>query len=334
MAHEAKSSTRRVAARVEVPASLRYEGRLPEHLITPAPPPPENPKRNVALTLAVVLFVALAAFYVFRPKEQVPTAAWHSGAEPTTSPTPTADSLYDGAPLSGVSMPVGDLPGWRQTFREDFNGSDLTERWWTYEGQPNGDPGGWFLPSHVSQRDGRLIIKASREDTPNGNIYATGGISNSKSFSQTYGKFEIRFRMDDGYGINYVILLWPTDDRWPPELNIAEDNGTADRTLLTSTVHYGGHGSQSRFTTRALGGQDFTQWHTVGVEWTRDLAIMFLDGKEWARYEGNVVPSTPMSLAIQAQAWPCGGYFSDCPNSTTPREVNLEVDWAVAYEPA
>lgn len=332
MAHEAKPPTGPAAARVQVPASLRYEGRLPEHLVTPATPAPENARRNLALTVAVVAFVALAGFYVLRPKAPVPVAAWHNATEPTASPSPTAAPLYDGPPRSGVSMPSGDLPKWRQTFREDFNGDDLTQRWWTYEGQPNGDPGGWFLPSHVSQRDGRLIIKASREDTPNGNIYATGGISNSRSFSQTYGKFEIRFRMDAGYGINYVVLLWPTDDRWPPELNIAEDNGKGGRTRLTSTVHYGGHGTQSRYTSRVLEGQDFTRWHTVGVEWTPGLAVLFLDGHEWGRYEGDIVPRTPMSLAIQAQAWFCGGNFSDCPNETTPPEVNLEVDWAVAYE--
>ena len=334
MTQQAKPSARRVAARVEVPASLRYQGNLPDHLVTPAQPAPENAWRNVALTFVVVVFVALAGFYVFRPKAQVPTATWHPGAVPTASPLATEDPRYNGPPRSGVAIPAGDLPGWRQTFIEDFNGTDLAERWWTYEGQPDGDPGGWFLPSHVSQRDGRLIISASREETPNGNIYATGGISNSRSFSQTYGKFEIRFRMDAGYGINYVLLLWPTDDRWPPELNIAEDNGKDGRTRLSSTVHYGGHGSPSNYTSRFLDGEDFTQWHTVGVEWTRDKAVLFLDGQEWGRYEGSIVPRTPMSLAIQAQAWFCGGNFGDCPNESTPATVNLEVDWAVAYEPA
>lgn len=318
-----------VTGRAVVPRALRYQGELPAELAEPEPVVPESQWRNMALTAAVVMLIIAGMLWVLRPKSQDATAIWHPPVS-TASAEPSAPVRYSGPPPSGVPMPVGDLPNWRQTFAEDFNGDDLTERWWLYEGQPSGDPGGWFLPSHVSQDGGRLIINGSREQTPNGYIYATGGISNARSFSQTYGKFEVRFRMDEGYGINYVILLWPTDDVWPPELNIAEDNGKG-RTRMTSTVHYGGHGSPHRYATDAITGQDFTQWHTVGVEWTPGRAILFLDGKEWTRFEGDIVPRTPMSLAIQSQAWYCGGNFSDCPNETTPANVNLEVDWAVAY---
>lgn len=328
MTPNSEPSTGTVTGRVRVPEQLRYAGGLPEQLIRPEPPVRESSTRNMVVTFVVVLAIAAATAYVFRPAGAEQTATWHSA--PTATATPTDEPRYDGPPPSGEPMPVGDLPGWRQTFTEDFNGADLSERWWIYDGQPNGDPGGWFMPSHVSQQGGRLIINGSREDTPNGNLYATGGISNSKSFSQTYGKFSIRFRMDPGYGINYIILLWPTDDRWPPELNIAEDNGK-DRTRLTSTIHYGGHGQPSRYTSRERLGVDVTQWHTVGVEWTPGRAVMLLDGQEWARYESDVVPRTAMSLAIQTQAWFCGGNFSDCPNATTPANVNMEVDWAVAY---
>ena len=44
---------------------------------------------------------------------------------------------------SGVPMPVGNIPGWRQVFADDFTGATLdTSRWRLYWGQPGGDPGG------------------------------------------------------------------------------------------------------------------------------------------------------------------------------------------------
>jgi len=322
--------------RVVVPAQMIYRGQLPEELgPQDRRPQPEDPWRNVALTVAVVLVIGVGALAIFRKQLQpdLATATWENPVSTTTpSPTPTDAPLYTGPSPSGIDMPRGDLPGWRQTFAEDFNGADLRERWYLYDGQPNGDPGGWFMPSHVSQSGGRLIIRGSRENTPNGNIYATGGISNSRSFSQTYGKFSVRFRMDEGWGINYVLLLWPTDDRWPPELNFAEDYGKG-RTITSATVHYGGHGTPHRVQTKQLTGYDFTQWHTVGTEWTPAGIRLLIDDQEWGYWDGRnfPVPNTPMSLAIQSQAWYCGGTFSDCPNATTPPVVNLEVDWAVAY---
>jgi hypothetical protein len=289
--------------------------------------------RNMLATLTVVLVLALAALVLLWPK---PSSSVTFTEAPPAAPTSTGPppGIYQGFPPSGLAMPKGDLPGWRQTFADDFNGDDLSQRWYLYNSQPSGDPGGFFLPSHVSQNLGKLIINGSKAQTPNGVIYATGGISNSKVLSQVYGKFDIRFRMDAGYGINFVLLLWPTDDSWPPEINIAEDDGLS-RSLLTSTLHYRNQaGVHDVFTDKIEGQIDFTQWHTVGVEWTPGHLKYFIDGRAWTTVDSPYVPSTPMSLAIQSQAWYCGGYFSDCPNATTPTNVNLEVDWAVAYQMA
>jgi hypothetical protein len=324
-----------ITARATVPSSMRYAGQLPEQLGPDAErPATENMWRNVALTLAVVLAIGLGATAIFWPEQRAPEIAWSPApvAPTSASPTPRVEPLYAGPPPSGQPMPQGDLTGWRQTFTDDFNGADLSKRWYIYEGQPSGDPGGWFLPSHVSQAGGRLIINGSRENTPNGNIYATGGISNSKSFAQTYGKFSIRFRMDAGYGINYIILLWPTDDEWPPEINIAEDDGLS-RDYISSTLHHGTSWNDVERLWHDKRGVDFTQWHTVGLEWTPNKLVMFLDGQVWATTESPAVPDEPMSLALQSQAWFCDGYFSDCPNETTPANVNMEVDWVAIYEP-
>jgi beta-glucanase (GH16 family) len=327
-----------VTGRAEVPATLRYEGELPEPIARPDAARPENAVRNAAVTAAVVLLIAAGTFWIFRPKTQTPSTLWFGPTGASASADPTGASAgpsqtaapYSGSSPSGVPMPVGDLPGWHQTFTEDFNGGDLAKRWYSYNGQPGGDPGGWFMSSHVSERDGSLVINGSLENTPNGRLYATGGISNAKSFSQTYGKFEARFRMDDGWGINYALLLWPTDNSWPPELNFAEDLGEG-RQVTTATVHWGGPGAAHQFDPQFLYGYNFTDWHTVGVEWTPNGATVQIDGRNWHTFPASEVPRVPMSMALQTQAWVCGGSFSTCPDGRTPANVNLQVDWVVAY---
>jgi hypothetical protein len=70
------------------------------------------------------------------------------------------------------------------------------------------------------------------------------------------------------------------------------------------------------------------------VEWSPGQLTYTLDGTVWATMTSRYVPSTPMSIAIQTQAWRCGNTWEGCPNSTTPATVNLHVDWVVAYSAA
>jgi beta-glucanase (GH16 family) len=227
-------------------------------------------------------------------------------------------------------MPVGDLPGWHQVLADDFTEPQLDPAvWQTYWGQPGGDPGGWFDPSHIYLSNGALVLSAY-QDPADGGKWATGGVSSSPGLSQTYGKYEVRFRFDAGAGIAHAILLWPTDNSWPPEIDFSEDNGS-DRQTDYATLHYGTNNTM-------IGRQvavDLTQWHTLGVEWTPGHLVYTIDGQVWATVADVNVPSTPMALDIQTQAWACGtSTWEQCPNATTPAHVNLYVDWVVAYSAA
>jgi beta-glucanase (GH16 family) len=246
----------------------------------------------------------------------------------TASTAPAAGTIAaSAAGPSGVRMPVGDLPGWHQVFADDFTGSTLnTGLWRLYWGEPGGDPGGWFDPGHVSVSGGKLVIGAYR-DPADGGRWATGGVSSSPGLAQTYGKYLVRFRFDSGEGIAHAILLWPADNAWPPEIDFSEDNG-AGRQTDYATLHYGAANTM-------IGDQtpvDLTRWHTLGVEWTPGKLVYTLDGRAWATVANAHVPSTPMALDIQTQAWACGtSTWEQCPNASTPAHVNLYVDWAVAY---
>ena len=226
-------------------------------------------------------------------------------------------------------MPTGDLPGWKNVFSDDFNGSSLnTSAWGPYSGQPGGDPGGLWDPSHVVVHNGVMELQ-SYQDPAHGGRWVSGGVSSARALKQTYGKYLVRFRMDPGFGIAGIMLLWPSNDVWPPEIDFGEDGG-GTRTETTATLHYGPHDAQ---VARSIKG-DFTAWHTMGVEWTPGHLNYTLDGAVWAVLSTSAIPAEPMEMDIQTQSGTCGQVDTPCPDASTPGHVNLQVDWVVAYRPA
>lgn len=223
-------------------------------------------------------------------------------------------------------MPVGNIPGWRAVFSDDFHGSTLdTSKWRVYEGPPGGDPAGWWDPRHVSVSGGNLVISAY-QDPADGSRWTSGGVTTLPAFAQTYGKYLVRFRLEPGVGIGHTVQLTAADGSWPPEVDFSEDNAKGrDRTL--ATLHYGPRDSKiSRWTP-----VDLTQWNTLGVEWTPGVLRFTLNGRVWFTIRHPEVPSIPMGLAIQTQSWPCSGTWGVCPNASTPPVVRMYVDWVVAY---
>jgi beta-glucanase (GH16 family) len=259
-----------------------------------------------------------------------------SGCGATTAPEPSGAAHPKNAPAKRIStgdrepMPVGNLPGWRQVFTDDFNGRTLdSSKWRLYWGKPGGDPAGWFDPRHVTVSNGMLVISAYR-DKRDGGKWATGGLSSSRGLVQTYGKYLVRFRLDPGIGVGHAALLMPANNSWPPEIDFSEDNGSG-RTGTLATLHYGQHDTHEA---ALLGSVNLTQWHTLGVQWSPGKLQYTIDGRIWKTMTGSSVPSVPMVLDLQTQTWPCSGTWGRCPNASTPRVVRMYVDWVAAYAPA
>lgn len=245
----------------------------------------------------------------------------------STAPPPPAPA----AP-SEVPMPTGEVAGWRRVFSDDFAGTTLDQgSWGRYSGRPDGDPGGWWDPSHVVVGGGAAILRSYR-DPAFGGRWVSGGMSCAPALKQRFGKYDVRFRMDAGYGIFPVLLLFPSADHWPPEIDFAEDGGTSRvRDHLTATLHYGVRPHDHWIQRTAYA--DFTRWHTMGVEWTPGRITYTLDGRAWATLTGVGVPAEMMELDIQTQAGTQGDPWNPAPNLTTPPEVDMQVDWVVAYAP-
>lgn len=216
---------------------------------------------------------------------------------------------------------------WHRVFFDDFHRGLRRAFWNRYIGHPGGDPGGWWDPSHAVVEHGVLNLETFR-DRRFGGRWVSGGVSSARALRQTYGKYEVRLRMDRGKGVAVVALLWPAGDQWPPEIDFAENGGeTGARDHVTATLHYGADNSRLQRTVRA----DFTHWHTLGVEWTPGRLTYTIDRRPWSTVVSGAVPAQPMELDLQAQAGTCGDPYAPCPDSSTPPKVNAQIAWVAAY---
>jgi beta-glucanase (GH16 family) len=216
---------------------------------------------------------------------------------------------------------------WKRVFFDHFRHGLRPSRWGRYNGHPGGDPGGLWSPSHVVVSHGLLNLETYR-DPRFGGRWVSGGVSSALGLSQTYGKYEVRMRVDPGKGVSVVALLWPSANQWPPEIDFAENGGEGSaRNYMTATLHYGADNSQIQHTIYA----NFTRWHVLGVEWMPGVLIYTLDGRRWAEVKSSAVPAQRMEMDIQTQAGTCGDPFAPCPDSTTPPRVTAQVSWVAAY---
>lgn len=248
---------------------------------------------------------------------------------------PMSDQTTAGQSVSGQSVPTGDLPDWRLVFTDDFDRPALGEQWSTYQGSPGGDPYSHWDPAQVRLTDGALVLAAEQR----AGQWITGGVSNWP-VTQTYGRWEVRFRADPSDEITYHFLLWPQQDSWPPEIDFLEDF-SGDRSSASAFVHYELDGRQKvQRDLSAVDGVpiDLTRWHTAGVEWLPGQVRFLLDGRVWSDVSGDFVPDIPMWLALQAQSGGCQRKsdfgMPDCPVAGVPATADVQIDWVAVYERA
>jgi hypothetical protein len=242
------------------------------------------------------------------------------GGGPTPAPQPSPPGPGGGG--------GGDGPDWgTPMMRDDFNGGSVDTTKWSVYHSPTAKQ---FPRSRNSVRvaDGELQLIGGVQD----GLDVSGGISNK--INQTSGRWRARIKVDRGSGYSGVVLLWPKTDDWPTdgEVDIVEVTG-GDRQGAIMVVHNGA--SDQRVLGRVK--TDFTQWVTVGVEWTRDHLAYYVGGENVFTVKAgngpkgvNRIPSTsPMHMTLQfdkgcVQTLPCR-------TASTPAKVVMHVDWAEVY---
>jgi hypothetical protein len=243
-------------------------------------------------------------------------------------------------------MPVGDLPGWREIFSDDFTKSAPRGSWGTsspnhvvYTGDHGGKwveyPDGWpcggvgpcYEPKQVlSVHDGVLDFWL-HECTPGRPCSASPSpiLPTTGTQYQTYGRYVARFkvvysdrhRLDDYHS---AWLLWPrSGDRWEcAESDFPETD--LNRQAAGAYAHYGCAGAQDSYSSPL----DWTRWHTFVQEWGPGYRSYYLDGKLLGRSTHRVY-SSPERWELQIDTQTNSHHRPDSGSG------HLLVDWVVVY---
>ena len=157
-----------------------------------------------------------------------------------------------------------------------------------------------------------------------GQPFTSGIITTYHSFAQTYGYFEMRAQLPTGQGLWPAFWLLPTDQSWPPEIDIMEMIGSEPNNLY-NFVHYGNNQAADGIT--SVTGMT-TGFHTYGVDWEKDYITWYFDGNVVSKLATPAGLDKPMYMLVDLAV---GGNWPGSPDATTHFPADLKVDYVRAY---
>ncbi|KQM13772.1 hypothetical protein ASE49_11950 [Novosphingobium sp. Leaf2] len=183
-------------------------------------------------------------------------------------------------------------------------------------------------------KDGILTITAKPATADvlpyiDGHTWTSGLLTTKFTFAQQYGFFEIRAALPAGQGLWPAFWLLPTDNTWPPELDVFEMLGKDPNVIYLST-HGIEKGANTLAQDRAV--LDTTQFHTYGVDWNKDRVIYYIDGVEVATQKTPEVMNKEMYMLVNL-AVGGNGSWGGAADATTP-VGEMKVDYVRAYRTA
>jgi len=268
----------------------------------------------------------------------------------------------DGAVLPVTSDSCGPAPAkpkggtWVCTFAEDFDGTALDRRVWnpmrTYEsGYINGTEcyvddrrtigvsGGSLHLSLISVPEGTNCV------TPYSSLPVNrlgGGVHTRSTFTQTYGRFEIRARFPHVAvkGVQSALWLYPQTNQplgkqFNGEIDIAEYfSFEPDRVI--PNLHYSGSTFDANHTREdCLVGNPW-DWHTFTLEWSTSVITISYDGvpclvDNW-KPVGVTKPApfnTPFFINLTQTAGILDNAYSP---AVTPTPATMDVDYVRVWK--
>jgi MYXO-CTERM domain-containing protein len=228
-----------------------------------------------------------------------------------------------------------DKPGWRLTFQDEFDGSQVDTTKWVKrykwgEAQINGELQAYVDDAFQLQNGVLAIVGDKRTASYAGQTfqYASGVLCSV--LEQTYGYFEARLKVPAGQGMWPAFwLLGKNGTTGVNEIDIHEILGHQPSTVYM-TVHWGtdyGAGHQSDGSSWV--GPDFSaDFHTFGLEWNPDAIIWTIDGVEHKRHTGSGVPQVDMYIILNLAI---GGTWPGAPDGTTAFPGLYQIDYVRAY---
>lgn len=207
-------------------------------------------------------------------------------------------------PTCGGEAPrKADGAAWVCTFSDEFAGPELDRRYWVpQETENSGFTTGTRLKyacaldssETIDVADGHLELSlidlgTTRDCGQNkASRFAYGQVMHHQTYSQTYGKYEVRAKIPDLRvpGSQQSFWLWPENNTYGPwpasgEIDFAELYSSAPGIDKPFLHYYPGQPNGSRYSnvTHAYCPIKVGKFNTYGVEWTPGRITILLNGK-------------------------------------------------------
>ena len=258
-----------------------------------------------------------------------------AGCQPSAQAQDWTVPSYAADP-SGLAVPVGDMPGWKQVFTDNFTGNvpvgefpaEVSGKWGAYpDGWPDTTHHGTYEPTKVvSIHDGIMDLYLH---TVNGvHMVAApypkiSGAPGSEG-GLLYGMYEVRFKAQQVKGYKTAWLLWP-DDENPVDGEIDFPEGDLQLNIH-AFLHHADSNPKDQESYSTV--DTYGDWHTATTIWTSDAVIFMLDGKVIGDTTNkSIIPNVPMHWVLQTETRTGGGPPSDTATA------NVSIDWVSVWLP-
>jgi beta-glucanase (GH16 family) len=267
-------------------------------------------------------------------------------AAPTPAlPTVTATTAPTATPLPTLTpTPIAPLDGWKLTWHDEFDGTEIDRANWTYDlgggGWGNGEMQYYTdRTQNARLENGYLVIEAHQEKY-GGSYYTSARLKSQGLQEFQYGRLEARLKVPAGKGLwpafwmlgsNFAQIGWPDCG----EIDIMEYIGR-EPDLIMGTLHgpgYSGALGISKWNRQTYPIAD--DFHTFAIEWDEQQISWFYDGVKYHTVKREDVGNRtwafdqPFFFIINlAVGGTLGGMVS--PQTTFP--VQYLVDYVRVYE--
>ena len=215
-----------------------------------------------------------------------------------------------------------DLTGYKLVFEDDFNGTELDNDVW-YQWGPGPSRIGFNSDEMVRVEDGNLIIDCDYRDGKYGPGWYGNTIGTNQKFLRGY--FECRCICNDpvdrgGFWSAFWILGNagnPKISKGGPggsEIDVVEAMLTWEEHLpsVEHNVHVSGYPDGSGEGFRSMGAVPvqvptcYTEYHTYGLEWNKEVYRFFVDGEcsletAWAEGVSEVPQTVLLSVCVPGE---------------------------------
>ncbi|MBN8459369.1 MAG: glycoside hydrolase family 16 protein [Verrucomicrobia bacterium] len=234
---------------------------------------------------------------------------------------------------TGSLLPGGD-DRWHLVWQDEFDypNDKLDEKWISQNG-----PSGHILSSRWRENavvDGGMLRLINRKENKGGQDWTSGNIWTKQRF--LYGYYECRYRYAAAAGTNNSFWIMTNEKpapgrksfeidinegHWPNKVNTNIHNHS-DVSVVKGKRTHPSASKSFRFSDR-----DFAhEFHTYGLEWTKDNLVFYLDGKELRREKNTICHwPAPVWLSLAIIKW--AGPVTDAIDGTF-----MEVDYVRIYE--